>query len=243
MPRQPRLIVPGVALHVVQRGNNRMRCFGDESDCRVYYALLGNLSARTQCAVHAYCLMPNHIHILLTPDCPAACAGMMKALSQAYARYFNDKYGRTGTLWEGRFRSCIAESARYVLACYRYIELNPVRAGMVRHPAQYPWSSYAWNSGGTHDGFLVEHAEYSALASSHTERRAAYRVLLEETVESELLDSIRAATSGGYPLGSDSFKSILPPGRKLDRGRPGRKAPEQAPRSESVPAPDLFAAT
>jgi len=242
MPRQPRLIVPGVAVHIVQRGNNRMRCFAEDADFRVYRALLGGLAAEFSCAVHAYCLMPNHIHLLLTPGHPAACAGLMKELSQTYARYFNDKYGRTGTLWEGRFRSCVAQSARYVLACYRYIELNPVRAGMVNHPARYPWSSYAGNSGGSGDSLLVEHPEFTGLAVDENRRRPTYRAMLEERLDEIVLDEIRSATSGGYPLANASFKAVLspPPGRKLDRGRPGRRAQPRSAHDESVPDPDLF---
>src|SRR5436190_13263478 len=121
MARQPRLILPGVAVHIVQRGNNRARCFGGDEDFTVYLALLRQLSPKAECAVHAYCLMPNHVHLLATPARSESCAGLMKELSQRYAHYFNHKHQRTGTLWEGRFRSCIAESARYAMACYRYI--------------------------------------------------------------------------------------------------------------------------
>src|SRR3954465_1524351 len=134
MARQPRVVLPGVAMHIVQRGNNRVRCFGADEDFTVYVALLRQLLRKADCVVHAYCLMPNHVHLLATPQRPDSCAVLMKDLSQRYAHYFNEKYQRTGTLWEGRFRSCVAESARYALACYRYIELNPVRAGIVPHP-------------------------------------------------------------------------------------------------------------
>lgn len=139
MARPVRLSFPGVALHVIQRGHNRNACFREESDYLVYLAHLRQLSAKHGCALHAYCLMTNHVHLLLTPGAAGACTALMRDLGRRYVQYFNRRYRRSGTLWEGRFRSCIAESAHYVLGCYRYIELNPVRAAMVepqvRHAA------------------------------------------------------------------------------------------------------------
>jgi putative transposase len=158
----------------------------------------------------------------------------MRDLGQRYVPYFNWRHERTGTLWEGRFRSCIAESARYVLACYRYIELNPVRAGMVSDPASYLWSSYAANSGSRSDAFLSPHTEYVALASETERRQASYRALFEEKMDAPLLAAIRDATNGGYPLASDSFKNtaIAPLGWATCPGKPG-------PRPSSGPDPDL----
>ena len=128
MPRQARLILPHVAAHIIQRGNNRAACFRVDSDYQVYLLQLRELARQLGCAVHAYCLMTNHVHLLLTPDHETACSLLMRDLGRSYVRYFNDRHERTGTLWEGRFRSCLVESAEYVLACYRYIELNPVRS-------------------------------------------------------------------------------------------------------------------
>jgi putative transposase len=147
MPRQSRLIVPQVAVHIIQRGNNRNACFRGESDYLVYLLHLRDLSATLDCSVHAYCLMTNHVHLLVTPASREACISLMRNLGQRYVQYFNRRHLRTGTPWEGRFRSCVAESARYVLACYRYIELNPVRAGIVSRPTDYAWSSHAVNIG------------------------------------------------------------------------------------------------
>ena len=138
MPRQARLVLPDVALHVIQRGHNRQACFRQETDYLVYLTLLHDLSTKRRCAMHAYCLMTNHVHLLLTPGDAQACATLMRDLGQGFVQYFNRRYERSGTLWEGRFRSCLVESARYVLACYRYIELNPVRAGMVADASSYP---------------------------------------------------------------------------------------------------------
>src|SRR5262245_8472477 len=163
MARRIRLVYPGVALHVIQRGVDRAACFRAEVDYLVYLANLRNLSAKHGCALHAYCLMTNHVHLLVTPSREDSCTATMRDLGQRYVPYFNSRYGRTGTLWEGRFRSCIAESARYVLACYRYIELNPVRARMVTNPAAYFWSSYAANSGACPDPHIAPHPELAAL--------------------------------------------------------------------------------
>lgn len=242
MARQPRVVLPGVAVHIVQRGNNRVRCFGADGDFTVYLALLRQLSPRSGCAVHAYCLMPNHIHILATPREPTSCAVLMKDLSQRYAHYFNDKYQRTGTLWEGRFRSCVAESARYAMACYRYIELNPVRAGIVPHPALYPWSSYAVNVGMHVDALVTPHAEFTSLATEDRPRRSVYRALLEQGLEASLIAEIREATHGGYPLGGDEFKSglSLPSGRQLERRSSGPAKGKGGRPKSSVPDPELF---
>ena len=132
MPRLARLVVPDVALHVIQRGHDRKPCFRHDTDHLVYLSNLAELSRRTRCAVHAYCLMTNHVHLLLTPSDERACATLMRNLGQRYVQYFNRRYERSGTLWEGRYRSCLVESAAYVLACYRYIERNPVRAAWCR---------------------------------------------------------------------------------------------------------------
>lgn len=223
MARHPRLIFPGLAVHIVQRGNNRNACFSADGDYLTYLAYLRRLCPKYACEVHAYCLMTNHVHLLLTPAEPWACGFLMRDLGRGYVRYFNRRHGRTGTLWEGRFRSCVAESARYVLACHRYIELNPVRAGMVSRPDAYPWSSHACNIGMRADPLLKPHSEYLALADHDRSRHAAYGGLFDQAFEPSLLRSIREATSGGYPLVSDAYKSrmIAPRGCRTERGKPG----------------------
>jgi putative transposase len=174
--------------------------------------------------------MTNHVHILLTPQAADACTGLMRDLGQRYVQYFNRCYERTGTLWEGRFRSCIAESALYVLGCYRYIELNPVRAGMVDHPSSYLWSSYAVNSGARSDSLISGHAEYLALATDAHFRDAAYRGLFDQRLEPRLQKAIRDATNGGYPLASEGFKRnvLARNGFRTEPGQAGRpaKSPE-----------------
>ena len=241
MPRQPRFTLPGVAAHIVQRGNNRIVCFRDDQDHRVYLAILRELSGSLGCAVHAFCLMSNHVHLLLTPTTGEACSDLMRNLGQRYVQYFNRRHERTGTLWEGRFRSCVAQSARYVLACYRYIELNPVRAGMVSGPLAYPWSSHAVNSGHGTDSFVKPHDEYLALASDSRVRHFVYSSFFAAPFEPDLLAAIRDATNAGYPLGTEAFRSeVAATGRRVKRHRPG-PAP-QSGRQSSGSDPDLFSA-
>jgi putative transposase len=242
MARQRRLILPGVAVHVIQRGNNRGSCFKQDSDYLMYLANLRQLSIKFDCAVHAYCLMTNHVHLLLSPESTGGCTALMKELGQRYVQYFNGRYDRTGTLWEGRFRSCLTQSAAYVLACYRYIESNPVRAGMVEHPSAYLWSSYAVNAGMRTDPLLVPHAEFLALSADAAECHRAYRTLVDDGVELSVLRSIRDATNGGYPLASETFKAGLTAlGRKLVPGRAGRRKSGSDPDSSQLGSdPDLF---
>ena len=224
MPRQQRLILPDVAVHIVQRGNNRGACFFGPGDYRLYLLHLRELSAALACAVHAYCLMTNHVHLLVTPPSANACTALMRNLGQRYVQYINRTYARTGTLWEGRFRSCLAQSARYVLACYRYIELNPVRAAIVVDPAAYPWSSYRANAQESTGSWLKPRPEYLNLDDDPIRRKIAYRALVHSDLEPMLLSDIRQATSGGYPLGSEAFKAglTMTSERRVSRGRAGR---------------------
>lgn len=235
MARQSRFVLPDVAVHIIQRGNDRMPCFRCDEDFLVYLALLRELAREFNCAVHAYCLMTNHVHLLLTPQAVDSCSKLMKHLGQRYTQYFNRRYERSGTLWEGRFRSCVAESARYVLACYRYIELNPVRAGMVSHPGAYLWSSYAVNSGSRADALVSPHPEILALAPGH--HHSAYRQLFDEELDDALLTAIRDATNGGYPMVSERLKAKLVLTRKLHREPPG---PKPVVQTRSGSDPDLF---
>lgn len=206
MSRPLRVILPEVAVHLTQRGNNRAECFRRDSDYVLYLLHLRELSARYQCAVHAYCLMTNHVHLLLTPPSAEACQALMKHLGQRYAQHFNRTYGRTGALWEGRYHSSVAATGRYVLGCYRYIELNPVDARMVNHPARYTWSSYRANALGLDDRLLTPHAEFLALGLDMAAQRRAYAALFDEALDPELVNGIRAATRGGYPMGPDPRK-------------------------------------
>ena len=205
MARQARFLLPGVAAHLIQRGNNRGICFRTSGDHGVYLSCLRELVLKFECELHAYCLMPNHIHLLLTPPCTEACAGLMRELGQRYARYVNRRYARTGTLWEGRFRSCVTESPQYVLACYRYIELKPVRAGLARAPLDYEWSSYKVNIGRRSDVLLKPHVEFLALGLTCESRIRAYTTLVEQALDPALVNAIRKATNSGQKLGTEQL--------------------------------------
>lgn len=225
MARVARLVFPDVALHIIQRGNNRNACFAHDSDYLTYLSTLRQLSLKHECKVHAYCLMTNHVHLLLTPSRAEACGLLMRDLGRSYVLYFNRRHDRSGTLWEGRFRSCIAESSRYVTACYRYIELNPVRAGMVSDPGSYAWSSHAANVGLRPDPMLEPHSEYLALANLASPQ-TTYRGLFTQSLDEGMVRAIRDATNGGYPLASEAFiaSRLAPLGLRTQRRKPGPRA-------------------
>ncbi|MFS2020564.1 transposase [Massilia sp. CT11-108] len=202
MPRPRRLVLPSVPLHVIQRGNNRIPCFTCRSDYLVYLDILRECAYDCGCALHAYVLMTNHVHLLLSPDDEHGASVLMRRLGQRYVQYFNRRHTRTGTLWEGRFRSCLVLDEDYFLACQRYIELNPVRARMVVKPEHYPWSSYQTNALG-HDSPLVKpHLAYLRLHHETITRQAVYRQLCEDALPDQLISEIRGASNGNRPLGT-----------------------------------------
>ena len=180
MPRPPRPDLAKVPQHVIQRGNDRQACFFHEDDCLTYLTLLREAALRHGCAVHAYVLMTNHVHLLVTPAEQGAVSRMMQMLGRNYVTHVNARYRRTGTLWEGRYKSCLVDSEDYVLACYRYIELNPVRAGMVVKPSEYRWSSHRCNASGEPDPLVRPHAEYLALGSGSSPACVPYRALFAD---------------------------------------------------------------
>lgn len=239
MPRRPRVALAGVPLHLIQRGHNRDACFFADEDYLLYLEHLAENATRFGCAVHAYVLMSNHVHLLLTPQKAESASLLMKHLGQRYVQYVNRTYRRSGTLWEGRFRSCVAQEENYVLACYRYIELNPVRARMVSHPRHYRWSSYRMNGEGKTSECVVPHAQYLALGRSEAERREAYRALVRSQLDSQTVDEIRLATNGNFALGGERFRLQVEAalGRKASRGKAGRPP---KPRRETLPSGDLF---
>jgi len=205
MARGPRLELLGVPLHVIQRGNNRGACFVSDDEYRRYLDYLRAAAARFDCAVHAYVLMTNHVHLLLTPHERHAVSRLMQQLGRRYVRRFNESHDRTGTLWEGRFRSSVINSERYFLVCQRYIEYNPLRAGMVRLARDYVWSSYRHHAEGRPDPLLTEHECYLQLGRTAADRMDAYRILCAETISSDDVDSIRASVNRGRPLGTVRF--------------------------------------
>ena len=224
MPRRPRVSLPGVTHHIIQRGNNRIACFYSENDYRFYLEWLFDYAEHCQYQVHAYVLMTNHVHLFVTPETRSGLGELMKRLGQRYVQYINRTYQRTGTLWEGRFKSCITQDDQYVLSCYRYIELNPVRANIVSHPAEYAWSSYRSNAQGECVQALRPHVLYLALGNTAEARQSAYRELFRYHLEPDIIDDIRQSTNGNYALGSERFKKQIEDilGRRVRPGVNGR---------------------
>ncbi len=225
MSRHPRIVLPGVPLHIIQRGNNRRNCFFEPSDYRVFISLLAHFSRACRCPLHAYVLMSNHIHLLATPETPSAPAELMKNVGQQYVQYVNRKHDRFGTLWQGRYRSCVVEQERYFLVCQRYIELNPVRAGIVPHPVDYEWSSYRANAHGERNPAVQPHPLYTGISSDKREREASYRALVAEAIPHGILQELRQAANRNTVLGSLAFSQEVGAtlGRDLSPQITGRK--------------------
>ena len=207
MARLPRLYLPGCAQHVIQRGNNREACFYDVADYKAYLSFLNESAVQYQVSIHAFVLMTNHVHLLVTPSSEQGISRMMQAQGRKYVRYFNYTYKRTGTLWEGRFKSTLVDTNSYLLTVYRYIELNPVRANMVVHAAEYPWSSYQGNALGKPIQLLTPHELYSQLGKTNQERQSAYRALFRGRIPDRELSVIREATNKSWALGDNHFKA------------------------------------
>ncbi len=189
MARPARLLLPETPLHLIQRGNNRGACFVHRKDGLKYLELLDELRRECGVDIHAYVLMTNHVHLLATPrDDPEGISQMMKELGQRYVQYFNRRHERTGGLFEGRYRSCLVAEEPYLFACYRYIELNPVRAGMVKRPADYRWSSYHANALGARDPRVQPHGVYATLGDTPARRQQRYRELFRGELSDALLD-------------------------------------------------------
>lgn len=225
MARLPRISPAGVPVHVIQRGNNRQACFVSDEDHGAYASWLKEYSKKYGVAIHAWVMMTNHVHLLCTPKHEGAVSRMMQALGRRYVRYFNFEYHRSGTLWEGRYKSCLVQAERYLLEVYRYIELNPVRAEMVTDPGEYRWSSYQVNALGKCSDLCTPHKEYLALGAEPLERRGNYSALFVHYVDGELLEEIRTNSNKGMAVGNDRFKEEIEAltGRRLrakKRGRP-----------------------
>ncbi len=182
MARKPRVHDANVTQHVIQRGCNRNVCFFNEADYQFYLDGLKIASEKMTCEVHAYVLMSNHVHLLVTPRKEGALAGFMKLIGQRYTQYVNYRYERTGSMWEGRYKSSVIDTDLYLLTCYRYIELNPVRAGMTQRPSEYRWSSARWHGLGERDEIVRDHELYNKLGVTEAERQAHYRALFRYDV-------------------------------------------------------------
>jgi len=228
MPRKQRMYLPGLPAHVVQRGNNRSVCFFHDDDYRFFLAVLDEALRRHRVALHAYVLMTNHVHLLMRPADTDGISRVMQHVGRMYVLYINRNYRRTGTLWEGRHKASLVNAAEYLLTCYRYIELNPVRAGMVEVPEDYPWSSYRRNGWGEANSLVTDHSLYLALGKDGATRQLAYRQLFAGHLEPVALQVMRESLARNYPLGNDRFRESIEQqlghvvGHR-DRGRPAIK--------------------
>jgi putative transposase len=228
MPRQPRLDLPGVAQHIVQRGNDWQPCFFADIDRMRYLQDLRELSLKLGIAVHAYVLMTNHVHLLLTCQGAGATSTLMQSLGRRYVRYINDQYRRTGTLWEGRYKSCPVQDESYLLRCYRYIELNPVRAGMVADPAAYRWSSHCHSGLAQADPLVQPHPRYLAIAAVEI-RATTYRCFVLDAIDPDETAAVRLNLQRQHALGRPLPRRHRTPTRSSRWTRP----PEQAGRRKS----------
>ena len=212
MARLPRYVIPGQPQHIIQRGNNRQLIFAAEADYQFFRDAMVEAAGRFGLAIHAYAWMPNHIHLLATPTDTDSISKTFQSAGRKYVQYFNDTYRRSGTLWEGRYRATVVDSERYLLSVMRYIELNPVRAGMVASARDYPWSShrhYAYGDSGPNLIWLIEPDQYLKLERSDPARRLAYRDLFKTGIDAEELATIRASTHKGWALGDARFRHMI----------------------------------
>jgi putative transposase len=233
----PRYFIEGQPHHVIQRGNNRTATFASEDDFRFFLVCLGEAVLEHGVAIHALVLMTNHIHLLATPQSPESLPKTMQSVGRRYVHYFNQAHRRTGTLWEGRYRSTIVDTLRYLFTCMCYIESNPVRAGVVTRPEEYQWSSYQANALGIPHRLVTPHPMYLALGRTASARELAYRSLFRRPLPPQDLAAVRQATNRAWLLGSDEFKARV---RALSRVRvesdPLEEEPGSGVRLDSDPA-------
>ncbi len=212
MARLPRYVIPGQPQHIIQRGNNRQAIFAADADYRFFRDALVEAAARHGLAIHAYVWMTNHVHLLATPTLEDSIGKTFQSVGRRYVQYFNHAYKRSGTLWEGRYRATVVDSERYLLTLMRYIELNPVRAGMVDAPQAYPWSSYRRNAlgkGGPNADWLAPHEQYARLGRDDAARQKAYRALFDAAIDRDDLAAIRDCTHKGWALGGERFRQEI----------------------------------
>lgn len=233
MARLPRLIVPHQPHHVIQTGNNEQTVFHDDDDCLAFLGWLRAAAKTWKVQIHAYVLMPNHLHLLVTPTDEDGLGQMMQWIGRYYVPYFNQKYSRSGTLWNGRYKTSLIDADAYFMLCSRYIESNPVRSGLVSRHEDYRWSSYCHHAGIRPDGLIIDHPKFWALGNTPFEREAAYVALFERVITSDEIASISKALLKGWPLGSEQFKTALQSKVKrrvlpAKRGRPFKIKQETA---------------
>jgi len=230
MPRKPRFYLPGIPAHVIQRGNNRQAVFFSDNDYTVFLDWLREGALEHGCAVHAYVLMTNHIHLLVSPEARDSISRLIQYVGRYYVSYVNRQCKRSGTLWEGRHKGCVISEDAYLLACSRYIELNPVRARMVEKPGNYRWSSYRGNALGERNALISPHWVYTALGNTAVAREHAYREWFHNAFDPEHIHGIRATVQTGTPLGNDRFRQQIEKALNSNigqarRGRPSSRKP------------------
>lgn len=231
MARLPRLVLPNHPHYIIQEGNDRQLIFRDDEDYQRFLGWLKESAREFKVAVHAYALMPTHLHLLASPSTEEGLARMMQRVGRYYVPWFNQKYGRLGGLFRGRFKTSLIDSERYFMTCSRYIEFNPVRSGLVSDPADYRWSSYAHHAGVRQESLIIDHALYWGLGNTPFQREAGYIELARQPLSADELDSINQAVLKGWPLGSDAFKNQLQQKARRQvlpakRGRPFKVRPE-----------------
>lgn len=230
MARLPRLTIPGYAHHIIQRGNNRQPIFASNADYETLLSMFEEHSAKSHVAIHAYVLMSNHFHLLATPETAEGIPAMMQAVGRRYVRYFNQRQGRTGTLWEGRYKSTLIQAERYLLACMVYIDLNPVRAGLVADPADYPWSSHRHYVGRRSDKFVTPHPLYWELGNTPFARDAAYAELVRAGIPAQQQHALTDSALRGWALGEPDYVADLQRRtvRRVSKTRVGRPVLKKA---------------
>ncbi|MDA3808262.1 MAG: transposase [Thiomicrorhabdus sp.] len=228
MARQPRFVLIGQPQHVIIRGNNRQAIFFEQYDYEFYLEILKKATQKHDCEVHAYVLMTNHVHLLITPNKADGISKLIQMIGRYYVQHFNFTYTRTGTLWEGRYKATLIDSEQYLLTCYRYIELNPVRAKMVNAPEEYPWSSYHANGLAKQDELISPHPTYLALGKTTAQQTESYRGLFSDAIPQATIDEIRQSTNKAWVLGNDQFKKQIETKteRPCSPRKKGRKAKE-----------------
>jgi len=224
MARLPRLTLPGYPHHIIQRGNNRQAIFASNADHETLLGLIEESSKKFGVAIHAYVLMSNHIHLLATPEADGGIPQMMQALGRSYVRYFNSRQSRTGTLWEGRYKSTLIQAERYLLACMVYIDLNPVRAGIAPDAAEYPWSSHLHYAGRKVDKLITPHPLYWELGNTPFAREIAYAELVRSGIGMQQQQALTDATFRGWALGETDYVADLQQRteRRVSKSRAGR---------------------
>jgi len=242
MPRRARCYIPGLPFHLVQRGNNRDACFFEPANYQYYLTLLSENMPRYGVVLHAYVLMTNHIHLLLTPEETDSISRLMRVVGSKYAYYLNKSYKRSGTVWEGRHKSSLVDADNYLLKCYRYIELNPVAAGMVQSPQEYKWSSYRCNAWNEAQALVTPHVNYLSLADNTEERCYRYRELFKAQQCEKDLHLIRSAMHYCQPVGDSRFKKSIERqiGHRLGYAKRGRPRKESDVIAENLIPPSPF---